>query len=184
MKSSLNSLTNPIFLLVMSLVILASSCNDKTSDQKGSYDNSDSCELITVSDVRSVFDLSNQVEIEQTKKHDEICYYKWQSPENPNLEYTVRFAFARWAQKSEAEMNKTWETQNKQVYSKHNLQEVPGIGDKASWSEYENGQLRVTEDGYIFYISIYVKPKNENPLNTQDLIEKTSALAKAVIKKM
>lgn len=184
MKAFFKSSQFTTYSFMFFLLFLGTSCKDKASGQKGSYDGTSSCELISANNIRSVFNLSKEVEIEQTKNLKEICYYKWQSPDNEELQYTVRFAFARWAQKSEAEMNTTWENQNKQIYSKHNLQQVPGVGDKASWSEYENGQLRVAENGYMFYISIYVKPKNENLMDTQELIDKTSALAKEVIKKM
>lgn len=184
MKNISNAPKIITFLLVFFLICLGTSCKDKKSDYKGSYDGSNSCELITADDIRSVFNLNNTVEIEQTKKLKEVCYYKWQSSTQNSFHYSVRFTFSRWKQKSASEMNKTWESQNKSVYNDRNLQKVNGVGDKASWSDQVHGQLRVTEDGYFFYISIYVEPKNESHMKTQDLIEKTSALAKRVIEKM
>lgn len=171
-------------ILVIVFISLGTSCKDKKSNKKGSYDGSSSCELITADNIRSVFDLGNNIEIEQTKKLKEICYYKWQSPNGEKLKYTVRFAFARWAEKSATEMDKTWKSQNKAIYKKHNLQKIPGVGDKASWSDYENGQLRVAADGYMFYISIYIKPKDKNSMDTQEMTDKAVALAKHVVKNM
>lgn len=171
-------------LSIFFLIFMFFSFKDKKSDHIGSYDASNSCKLISDDDIRSVFHLNEGVEIVQSENF-KVCYYKWKSPNEEKLEYTVRFAYAlHWEQKSTSEMDKTWEEQNETVYKKYNIQNVPDVGDKASWSDYENGQLRVTEDGYFFYISIYVEPKNESSMKTQDLIEKTSALAKRVIENM
>lgn len=81
------------------------------------------------------------------------------------------------------EIDKVWETQNK-FLEKHNPQEVWGIGDKASWSEMGGGQLRVAADGYIFFVSFYITPRKDNPLEAQEMIDKTKSLANRVIKKM
>nr|WP_299201620.1 hypothetical protein [uncultured Brumimicrobium sp.] len=183
MKSKINLIKSSALLILALSIIILTSCggqNEKSSNQKGTYDGTNSCELINTDDIRSVFNLSNTVEVEQTKKHGEICYYKWRSVEN-NLDYSVRFAFARWDKKSDEEVNKTWEKQNESTYNKHNMQVVPGVGDKASWSDYEKGQLRVAAKGHFFYISIYVSPKENDPMSTDEKIEKTSTLAKQVI---
>ena len=174
-------------LMLIALVSTGVSCNDKNDkkhENKGTFDGSNSCELITADNIRSVFNLKDGMEIEQTKKLKEICYYKWQSPTQDSLRYSVRFTFSRWEQKSASDVKKTWQSQNKSVYNDRNLQKVSGVGDNASWSDQDKGQLRVTEDGYFFYISIYVKPTKKDPMETQEKIDKASALAKYVIKSM
>lgn len=171
-------------LMLVFFVSISISCNNKKSNEKGFYNGSSDCDLITTDDIRSIFNLNASVEIEQEKKLGEICYYRWESPQDEKMKHAIRFAFSRWEQKSTADMDKTWKKQNESVYKKHNMQNVPGVGDKASWSDYEQGQLRVTENGFIFYISLYVKSRKDNALNRQELIDKTSALAKKVIKRM
>lgn len=71
-------------------------------------------------------------------------------------------------------------------YKWHNLQNVSGVGDKASWSDLGGGQLRVAFDGSIFYVSLTVTVLHgeDDSMDTQAMIDKTSALAKKVIKRM
>lgn len=182
--SKLSRITS--FSLVILFMSLGISCKDKKDkdDNIGAHKDSSGCELISSADIRLVFNLKGGIEIEQNKKLDEICYYNWAASGQEKLHYSVRFGLARWAQKGASEIDKTWEEQNETIYKEYNSQKVSGVGDKASWSDYDNGQLRVAADGHIFYISIYVKPKDENPMDTQEKIDKTSALAKRVIKKM
>src|SRR5690606_25694430 len=134
MKKMLRSSKITSFLWVIFLVGLGASCQDKkdVSENKESYEGSNSCELITAENIRSIFNLGEDVEIKQTEKFRKVCYYTWQSQNEEKLHYSVRFAFARWAQKSATEIERTWANQNEAVYKEHNLQKVPGVGDKAS----------------------------------------------------
>lgn len=97
--------------------------------------------------------------------------------------YSIKLNFSKGNRRSSSEIDKVWETQNK-FLEKHNPQEVWGIGDKASWSEMGGGQLRVAADGYIFFVSFYITPRKDNPLEAQEMIDKTKSLANRVIKKM
>lgn len=150
----------------------------------GSSKRDDLCQLLTEKDVRLAFDLSEAIEIKQEKDRNAICSYKWEDPESKYLSYTVSLNFASGAKRTKSQIDKAWESQNNGIYAKHNMQPVTNVGDKASWSDLGGGQLRVASETNIFYVSFFVFPKNKNPMDTQEMIDKASTLAKKVIERM
>lgn len=191
-----------VFLMLVTLISTGVSCKDqntktdstvKIEDDEnygGSSKREDICQLFNEDDVRSVFDLSEEVEIEQTESKNAICSYGWWSPDEEYLYYSVSLNFASGEKRTHNQIDAVWEGQNEDLYNRHQLQEVSGVGDKASWSNLGGGQLRVASNGFIFYVSLTIThatslDKNkESPLDTQTMIDKTSALAKQVIKNM
>lgn len=189
------------FLVLMTLIGTGLSCND-TKDKKdsgvqieendenfaGSSTREDICELFTEDDIRSVFDLSQEVEIEQSESNSAICSYGWWAPDEKYLYYSVSLNFARGGKRTNSQIDAIWEGQNKDLYNRHQLQDVPGVGDKASWSDLGGGQLRVASNGSIFYVTLTLTQttsldKNQkSPMDTQSMIDKTSALARLIIK--
>lgn len=104
--------------------------------------------------------------------------------------YSVSLNFARGEKRTASQIDGVWKSQNEALYNRHQLQDVSGVGDKASWTVLGGGQLRVAAKGLIFYVSVSLthptsleKNKN-NPKDTQVMIDKASALAKIVIKKL
>src|SRR5699024_2869961 len=55
---------------------------------------------------------------------------------------------------SQSELNAMWDSQNENVYKDKDMEEVPEVGNKASWSTLGGGQLRVVANKYMFYISL------------------------------
>ncbi|EGV42319.1 hypothetical protein BZARG_2553 [Bizionia argentinensis JUB59] len=174
-------------LLFLFLISVATSCK-KEEKNKGSYFGSsqreDISKLITKEDIRSIFELDNDHEIEHKEKKSAISSFDWEMPSDKKLFYSVKLNFARGDRRSSSVIDKIWEGQSKSVYQEKGLQEVSDVGDKASWSTMAGGQLRVTADGYLFFVSFFVNPKKDNPLSKDEMIDKASALAKQVIKRM
>jgi len=134
------------------------SCQEKKKEENksshfGSSKRDDICQLITEKDIRSVFELEGQVEVKQEENRKASCFYEWSSLHEKNLYYSVGINFAKGGQRSANEINKVWEKQNKSVYKERGLQEISGIGDRASWSGLGGGQLRIAAKGYIFYVT-------------------------------
>src|SRR5690554_4498482 len=70
MKSKINLIKSSALLILALSIIILTSCggqNEKSSNQKGTYDGTNSCELINTDDIRSVFNLSNTVEVDRLK---------------------------------------------------------------------------------------------------------------------
>ncbi|WP_417264892.1 hypothetical protein [Brumimicrobium sp.] len=177
----MKAIDKPVYLIIITLLFLFSSCGESVNNSKGEFNGTDFCLMIGTDDIRSVFNLNSGVEIEQDKNLDQICYYKWTADD---INYTIRLTKAKWDQKSSAEVNKTWEKQNESNYNKYDLETVQGVGDKASWSDYEKGQLRFVADGYFFYLSLYNDSSSESPEGKQDRIDKAAQLANVIIDKM
>lgn len=185
-------------LIFISIISTGLSCNHKSDkkDQKvqiennesfaGSSKRADICQMIKEDDIRSVFDLSNEVEIKQKESKSVICSYGWEDSGKKYLYYTVSLNFARGGERTESQIDTVWENQNETVYNRFQLQDVSGVGDKASWSKLGGGQLRVASNGSIFYVSLSltVMSGNDKPMETQEMIDKASALAKIVIKQL
>lgn len=192
------------FLLAICLISLLVSCKEKeTQDGKlkkleqtekleddesfaGSSKRKDICQLLTKADIRSVFELSDVEEIKQNKIKSAICSYKWEVSGETTLFYSFSLNFARGEKRNSSQINAVWRNQNDKLYKRHNLQEVSGVGDKATWSKLGGGQLRVAAKGYIFYVShsVMVMPGNDKPDDTKTMIDKTKKLAKLVINRM
>lgn len=180
--TKVNLIAFSIFLILFSLT----ACEQEEKNQgnyMGSSQRDDIDQLLTKDDIRSTFELADQVEIEHNVKRSAISSFDWESPEQERLFYSVKLNFARGDRRNNSQIDNVWESQNK-MYKKHNPQEVSGVGEKATWSELGGGQLRVTANGYIFYVSFFITPKKENPLTTQQMIDKTSAMAEIVINRM
>ncbi|MDN6310298.1 MAG: hypothetical protein ACTHY4_05465 [Flavobacteriaceae bacterium] len=191
-------------LLAVFLINIGVSCKDekaqknqpKQLDQIDQLENEESfagsskrkniCQLLTETDIRTVFRLSDAVDIEEDETRSAICSYDWEASGEKFMRYSVLLNFARGKKRTNSQIDKAWEKQNKTVYEKHHQQKVPGVGDKASWSDLGGGQLRVANDGYIFYVShsVMVMPGDDQPNDTQGMIDKTKTLAKHVIKRM
>lgn len=186
-------------LLVVFLLSTGISCKDqkgqkdlkKQMDQMedgdsfaGSSKRDDICQLFTEKDIRSAFDLSDTIKVKQEKTRNVICSYEWETLGKNYMVYNVSLNFARGGKRTKSQIDKAWESQNKSVYKKHKPQNVSGVGDRASWSDLGGGQLRVASDGYIFYMSFFLIPKNHNPMDTQEMIAKASTLTKQVIERM
>ncbi|TYB79778.1 hypothetical protein [Bizionia myxarmorum] len=174
-------------LLFLFLISVASSCKEEEKN-KGSYLGSsqrdDISKLITETDIRTIFDLNKDIEIEHKEKKSAISSFDWKMPSEHKLFYGVKLNFARGDRRSASEIEKIWEFQNEKVYKKNGFQEVSGVGDIATWSKIGGGQLRVSNNGYIFFVSFFVTPNKDNPLSTDEMIDKTTALAQQVVKKM
>ena len=187
-------------LLIILLIGASTACKDhkaskinstapinKLEDDKsfaGSSKREDICNFFDKEDVRLAFDVSDEIEIEQKESKSTICSYDWIANRETMLVYSLSLNFARGEKRSNGQIDAVWKSQNTGVYSKHNLQKVSGLGDKASWSDLGGGQLRVAANGYIFYVSLMALPSKNNPLSKKDMIDKTSVLAKQVIKRM
>ena len=187
------------FLLFIFIISMAISCKDQKSQKNlkdqidqledddsfaGSDKRDDICQLLTEKDIRLVFELSEKIEIKQSEDRNAICSYKWQTMDEKYN--TVMLNFASGGKRTKSQIDKAWEKQNKSVYKKHKPQSVSDVGDRASWSGLGGGQLRVAADGYIFYVSHSVMgmPGEEKPKDTQEMIDRTSTLAKQVIERM
>lgn len=198
MKMLFTLLKSTNLLLAIFLIGLGVSCKDQKTplDQidnlendksfAGSSKRDDICQLLTESDIQSVFALSDTIEIEQNETKSAICSYKWEASGKKDRYYSVSLNFARGEKRTNSQINAVWKDQNEKIYKEHNLQEISDVGDKASWSKLGGGQLRVAANGYIFYVShsVMVMPAEDKPEDTQGMIDKTSALAKRVIKRM
>jgi len=185
-------------LLFISIMSAGVSCNDNSDkkNQKVQIENDDSfagsskradiCQMIKEDDIRFVFDLSNEVEIKQKESKSVICSYGWEDSGKEYLYYTVSLNFVRGGERTDSQINTVWENQNETLYNRFQLQDVSGIGDKASWSKLGGGQLRVASNGSIFYVSLSltVMPGDDKPMEPQEMIDQASALAKKVIKRM
>lgn len=191
-------------LMLVFLLITGISCKDQKSQESkkdlnnqidqleddknfaGSSKREDICKLLTKDDLRSVFNLSDAIKIEQKQTKKAICSYGWEASKEKFMKFSVMLNFASGGKRTANQLDKAWEKQNQTVYKKRNLQKVSGVGDKASWSDLGGGQLRVATNGYIFYVShsIMVMPGEDKPNDTQGMIEKTKTLAKKVIARM
>lgn len=203
MKKKSNSLKISSLLLII-IMTIGVSCKDNNDPKKqikkldqiddleddesfaGSSKRKDICLLITESDIREIFALDNDVKIEQKKNRSASCTYKWESSDGNRMFYRVSLNFAKGEKRSKNQIDKIWENQNNTVYKKRELQKISGVGDKASWSDLGGGQLRVSNNGYIFYVShsIMVMPGEDKPKNTQEMINRTKDLASRVIAEM
>ncbi len=68
--------------------------------------------------------------------------------------YRVNFHFESSSQMSQASIDKAWENQNKKLYKDYKILQVDDIAKKASWTDYEGGELRVATDDNIYYITM------------------------------
>lgn len=180
-------------LLLLFIFSLGVSCKDQKNQENqleddksfaGSSKRDDLCMLINQDDIRSVFALSDEIEIEQSERKSASCSYQWKIAGEKNLYYSVMLNFASGEKRTKNQIDAAWKSQNESVYAKKNMQKVAGVGDQATWSELGGAQLRVTADGYIFYVSISVIPGAKKLLPTQELIDKASTMAKIVIDRM
>lgn len=187
--------------MLIFLIITGVSCKDhKYQEEKvqmeddesfaGSSKREDICQLLTEDNIRSVFELSNEIEIEQSESHETICSYGWWAPNIEHFYYSVSLNFARGGKRTNSQIDAIWKSQNEALYDRHQLQDVSGVGDKASWSKLGGGQLRVASNGSIFYVSLKLTKTTsldkdkKSPMDTQAMIDKASALAKKVIDRM
>src|SRR5690554_7460002 len=99
----MKAIDKPVYLIIITLLFLFSSCGESGNNSKGEFNGTDFCLMIGTDDIRSVFNLNNGVEIEQDKNLDQICYYKWTADD---INYTIRFTKAKWDQKSSAEVDR------------------------------------------------------------------------------
>ncbi|HET7361370.1 MAG TPA: hypothetical protein VFI78_05495, partial [Salinimicrobium sp.] len=113
-------------------------------------------------------------------ENENICSYEWSSNDGW---YSISLNFGRGGQRSDSSAQAVWESQSKGIYADKNMQEVTGVGDKASWSNLGGSQLRVLYNGYIFYISLMAYPKDP-AMTTQKMIEKLSIIAEGVIEQL
>lgn len=150
----------------------------------GSSKRDDICELMNKEDIMEVFGLSEENELEQKSSHGTICSYDWSINKGIMTLFSASLNFARDGQHTNSQIDAIWEGQNNGIYKKWNPEEVSDVGDKASWSDLGGGQLRVAEDGYIFYVSLSIMYGNKNMMDKQEKIEKTKILAKRVIERM
>lgn len=197
------SRTTKIMLAVF-LISISVSCKDKKTQKDqpkqldqieeleneesfaGSSKRKDICQLITEEDVRGVFSLSDNVEIKQKKNRSSSCSYDWEATGEKFERYTVLLNFAKGKKRTNSQIDKIWENQNSTVYKNRELQKVSGVGDKATWSNLGGGQLRVSSDGFIFYVShsVMVMPGKDKPNDTKAMIDKAKKLAKLVINRV
>lgn len=193
MKNHFSLTTVGSFLLVLFIFSTGVSCKDQRNQKNqleddesfaGSSKRDDLCNLMKEDDIRSVFNLSDEIEIEQSEDKSASCSYQWEISDEKNLYYSVTLNFASGGKRTSKQIDAAWKGQNESVYADKNLQKVADVGDQASWSELGGGQLRVASDGHIFYVSISVIPGLKKILPTQELIDKASVLAKKVIQRM
>lgn len=204
-----------IFLFIATLLIStscgnsadnASAAGDKVQDgikkiaeareqatEKISRDNLD--ELLTEEMVRRVFGIADKVDVKQYFS-DYILSYKWKGNTSGNnliQTYSVGINFSASKPMSKEAVDVIWESQNKNLYKNKNLQNVTGIGYKASWSTLGGGQLRVATDSDIFYLSITSHEMDKTDLTgtmnnkaweTSYMIDKGKILAQEIISKL
>ncbi|SHF57639.1 hypothetical protein SAMN05444483_101648 [Salegentibacter echinorum] len=128
--------------------------------------------------------MNDDVELIQKESRGSICSYEWTSKDQ-TVFYTVSLNFARGKKRTNSQIDAAWKGQNNGVYKKWQPKEVSDVGDRASWSDLGGGQLRVAANGYIFYVSYSARViRGEKLDDTQEMIDKTSTLAKKVIERM
>jgi hypothetical protein len=155
---TLSKITN--LMLVFFLISTGISCKDQNNQKTkieddmsfaGSSKRDNICQLIDKEDVQSIFGLSDEISIKQKESKSAVCSYEWTAKSEKILVYTLMLNFARGEKRNNSQIDAVWKGQNTGVYSKHNLQKVSCLGDKASWSDLGGGQLRVAANGYIFF---------------------------------
>lgn len=182
MKNS--NIYSQLGILVFSVLFLFSACGsgNESEPKTGSDERGDLCELLNEDLVRETFELSADIVLEKDDD-DIICSYDWKVEATNIIFYSVSLNFASGGQRDDAAAQAVWESQNESIYKDKNLQEVPGVGDQATWSTLGGGQLRVLADGYIFYVSLSAYPR-ESAMPTPEMIEIASTIAKAVVDKL
>lgn len=183
------------FLMIVLLTSTGVSCKDQKNqeDQKVQIEEGASsaaanrpdeiCQLLTEDDIRSVFELNEEVKINQEKqKSNKKCYYSWK-PSKTRISYFVNLSFVSGDRRTSSEIEEVWRVQST-FSQEHNPREVSGVGDKASWSDLYGGRLSVMAKGYILNIFISVVPEKKSPLSDQERIDKAKVLAKKVIERI
>lgn len=199
MKNKFKFQKTVALLMFFSLFIIGVSCNDKKSEKNlkdqidnleddgnfaGSSKRDDICELMNKDDIMDVFGLSEENELEQKSSHGTICSYDWRVNKEEPTFFTASLNFARDGKHTDSQIDAIWKGQNDGIFKKHHPEKVSDVGDKASWSDLGGGQLRVAEDGYIFYVSLSIMYGNKNMMDKKEMIDKTKILAKRVIERM
>jgi|AntDeeMinimDraft_4_1070355.scaffolds.fasta_scaffold05592_1 hypothetical protein len=195
MKSKFESPKILTFLMLIFLISTGVSCKDQKNQksQKVRIEDDESfadsnrsdeiCQLLTKDDIRSVFELDDQMKIYQEKqKSNKECYYRWK-PSKKRITYFVSLNFVSGDRRTSSEIDKVWKIQSN-FTKKHNPRAVSGVGEKASWSDLYGGRLSVIAKGYVLNIFISVRPEKDSPLGDQDRIDKAKALAKQVIERI
>lgn len=169
-------------ILFFSIAFLMGACksDDSEGPRSGAEERGDLCELLNEDLVRETFGISPNIVFEK-ENEDILCSYGW-TEEDTNIFYSISLNFATGGQRDAAAAQAVWESQNEGVYKDKDMQEVSGVGDRATWSTLGGGQLRVLADGYIFYVSLWAYPgDSENGMSTAEMIEKSSIIANAII---
>ncbi len=181
-------------LLIASILLFSCGENEKKSSNKS--EGLEMANLLTEELVRTTFNVYDTVTLEPDfgTVAKNYIQYKWQidSSENVLYYYSVTLNFAKGEPSTSSQLEAMWNSQNEGVYKDKDMEEVSGIGQKASWSTLGGGQLRVVSDRYMFYLSLSGKRMEVDigDFNTttewskEYRIEKGTSLAKEIITKL
>lgn len=109
------------------------------------------CELLTPQLVRSAFELSEDVKLEN-KDSDIICSYTWEQ-DGRTFDASLNFSSAKPMSASAAKAQWDKLAAMPMMVDK-DLGPVAGVGEQAIWSDVAGGQLRVLAKGNVFYVSV------------------------------
>src|SRR5690554_5090418 len=196
MKNNYQSWKTTLFSLFIFLFLLG--CGDK--DGEAAQETIAPCDFLTEALVKSTYSLDEDFEIETqpTYGSNPICSYQWEIP-GPGGDFIgselfqVSLNFSTRGKTSNDQAEKDWESQNVGVYSTYDMDEVNGVGEKATWTTLGLGQLRVLYKGYIFYVNTnyrVMEEKEETPFpqhvvkDHEVMKERAITLAQAIIAKL
>ena len=143
MKTVLKSPKILSVLMLFFLITTGVSCKDQKSEKNlkdqvdqfedddsfaGSSKRDDICQLLTKDDIRSVFELSDAIELKQEEDRNAICSYDWEASSEKFMRYSVILNFASGGKRTDSQIDKAWEQQNKTVFAKRKMQSVSGVG--------------------------------------------------------
>lgn len=151
-----------IFGLLFSALALGTTtgCSDSN---KGS--DPDACTVLTEPLTRGVFELESTTEVEQSPgTMSNSCTYTWNDPElfdhpvhGPGklpVGYHSAGLVIGPSFGSKSAADSAWQSQNDGVYADRDVQDIDGIGDRASWSTLGGGQLRILSKNQLYYVDV------------------------------
>lgn len=182
-----------LLALVFSFFLM--SCGDNDDGAAANDKHTKPCEYLTESLVKSTYSLASDFEIENKPAYgsNPICSYEWDIKKEEIVgselfQVSLNFSTSGKVSNDQAELD--WKSQNEGVYSQYDIEEVDGVGEKATWTKLGHGQLRVLYKGYIFYVNANYRvmqlkdggPFYEHVVKDHEVMkERAIVIAKAVI---
>jgi len=147
-----------ISLLLIASILLFSCGENEKKDSKES-NKLDMASILTEKMVRETFNVGDTVTLEPdlgSSMAKNYIQYKWEmdSSEKVLYYYSVTLNFSNGTPLPQSNLDAIWDSQNENVYKNKDMENVSGVGRKASWSTLGGGQLRVVANKYLFYLSL------------------------------